>query len=282
VDVLTHLGLRSPGDGAPGDFAVVLGQTAFYEAYLRSVAPEVAPELLGALRGKDLVRVDALAAGLPDRIAAAVRGIPRLVGPATDGAVLEEAERLAGGAPGALAALENLREILSHLDAAGRLGAVILDLGLVGRFGYYTGAVFEAYAASLGFTVASGGRYDGLLSRFGAELPATGFSISLERLLSVLPEGEGEPLLVLVGGGVRGTRAAEALRAWGVPVLHHPEGLAPREAEVYARAAGASYYAHPMEDGSVGLTAVGRTSSVVPLGEVAEAVLGRVREGVAR
>src|SRR5918997_6447328 len=93
VDVLNTLGLE-----APGDFAVVLGQTAFYKAYLRRTAPEVAPAFLAALAAKDLVRVDALAATLPDE-AAAVREIPRLVGPAADGAVLEEAANFAKGAP---------------------------------------------------------------------------------------------------------------------------------------------------------------------------------------
>src|ERR671916_1490761 len=94
VDVLNTLGLE-----APGDFAVVLGQTAFYEAYLRRAAPEAAPTLLAALAAKELVRDDAVAAGLPNEVAGPVRGIPRLVGPAADGAVLEEATRLAGGAP---------------------------------------------------------------------------------------------------------------------------------------------------------------------------------------
>jgi ATP phosphoribosyltransferase regulatory subunit len=73
----------------------VLGQTAFYEAYLRRAAPEAAPAFLAALAAKDLVRVDALAADLPDKSPAAVREIPRLVGPAADGAVLEEAAKFA-------------------------------------------------------------------------------------------------------------------------------------------------------------------------------------------
>jgi ATP phosphoribosyltransferase regulatory subunit len=273
VDVLEHAGLRAPADGTPGDFAVVLGQAAFYEAYLRRAAPEVAREVMRSLRAKDLVGVDALAAGLPDRVAAAVRGIPRLVGPAGDGAVLEEAERLAGGVPEALLALENLRGILGHLEAAGALDAGILDLGLVGRFGYYTGAVFEAYSADLGFTIASGGRYDGLLSRFGADLPATGFSISLERLLSVLPEGEPRPLLVLLGGGVEGTRTAGALRGAGVPVLHHPEGLPLDRAAAYARSVGASHLGYPVE-GGLELAPVGGEPIMVPLEEVAGRVLG--------
>jgi ATP phosphoribosyltransferase regulatory subunit len=276
VDVLGHLGLR-----APGDFAVVLGQTALYEAYLRREAPEAAGEVLRSLRAKDLVGVDALAAGLPDRVAAAVRGIPRLVGPAADGAVLGEAERLVGGVPEAALALDNLRGILGHLEAAGALGAVILDLGLVGRFGYYTGAVFEAYASSLGFTIASGGRYDGLLSRFGRDLPATGFSISLERLLSVLPEGGPAPLLVLFGGSVAGTRIAGALREEGVPVLHHPEALTGERAGAYARSVSASHLGHPLEDGSVGLVPLGGEPVVASVAEVAGRVLGlAAREGV--
>src|ERR671913_1140486 len=57
VDVMNTLGLE-----APGDFAVVLGQTAFYESYLRHAAPEAAPDLLAALTAKDLVRVEAVAA----------------------------------------------------------------------------------------------------------------------------------------------------------------------------------------------------------------------------
>src|SRR5919206_5167931 len=112
VDVLNTLGLE-----APGNFAVVLGQTAFYEAYLRRAAPEAAPAFLAALAAKDLVRVDALSADLPDGVSAAVREIPRLVGPAADGAVLEEAAKFAEGVPEALEALENLREILRHLEA---------------------------------------------------------------------------------------------------------------------------------------------------------------------
>ncbi|MDP9479086.1 MAG: ATP phosphoribosyltransferase regulatory subunit, partial [Actinomycetota bacterium] len=224
VDVLESLGLR-----APSDFAVVLGQSAFYAGYLRHAVPEAAPAVISALAAKDLVAVDAVADALPGDAAAGVRAVPRLVGPATDGSVLEEAARFATGEE-ARAALANLREILRHLEAHGALGAVILDLGLIGRHDYYTGAVFEVYASGLGFTIANGGRYDNLLRRFGKELPATGFAIYLERLLSVLPEEEPAPLLVLVGGDVEGIAAAAGLRSRGVPVVHVCEDLQPEAA----------------------------------------------------
>ncbi len=278
VDVLNSLGL-----GAPDDFAVVLGQIGFYAAYLRHAAPEAAPALLEALAAKDLVRVDTLAADLPDAISAGVRGIPRLVGPATEGAVLEEAARLAAGAPEASAALENLREILHHLDAHGCLGAVILDLGLIGRHNYYTGAVFEAYSPRLGFTVANGGRYDNLLTRFGRALPATGFAIYLERLLSVLPEREPAPLLVLVGGGVEGTKAAASLRRSGVPTLHLPEDLEPDAAAEYASSVDAGWVCYPASGGvKLAASRPGALFEAIEIEDVAEKVLGGVPRGAQR
>ena len=243
VDVLQSLGL-----GAPSDFAVVLGQSAFYAGYLRHAAPETATAVTGALAAKDLVAVDEIAGELPADAAAGVRGIPRIVGPATEESLLEEAGRFAVSEE-AGEALENLREILRHLEAHGALGAVILDLGLSGRHDYYTGAVYEAYAAGLGFTVANGGRYDNLLRRFGKELPATGFAIYLERLLSVLPEKEPQPLLVLVGGDVDGIEAAAGLRRLGVPVLHLSEDLPPEAAVEYARSVEAAWISYPATGG---------------------------------
>ena len=241
VETLQSLGLR-----APRDFVLVLGQSAFYEGYLRRVAPEAASELLAALAAKDLVRVDEISPDIPDE-AAGVREIPRLVGPATDASVMQMAERYAEGE--AVAALENLREILAHLDAGGYLDSVMLDFGLIGRHNYYTGAVYEVYASGLGFTVANGGRYDNLLRRFGEPLPATGFAISLERLMSVLPDREPPPLLVLVGGAVEATRLAAQLRSSGVPVLHLADDLAPEAALDYAISVEASWVGYPSPEG---------------------------------
>jgi ATP phosphoribosyltransferase regulatory subunit len=48
---------------------------------------------------------------------------------------------------------------------------------------YYDGLVFHAYAGPAALPVGGGGRYDRLFRALGAELPAVGFSLSLERLL---------------------------------------------------------------------------------------------------
>ncbi len=242
VDVLENLGLR-----AGEDFRVVLGQAAFYRGYIEENAPDAATELLAALAGKDLVRVEEISKTLPDDVAAGVRAIPRIVGPADDGEVLDEAEKHAVGEAGE--AFENLRKILGHLEAAGRLGAVMLDFGLIGRHGYYTGAVYEAYAAGLGFTIANGGRYDTLLEDFGVSLPATGFAISLERLVSILPHEPEVSLLVLAGSDASATKTADELRGNGVSVLHVAEDLSPEEAFEYALSVDAGWVAYPSESG---------------------------------
>src|SRR5215210_5142382 len=220
VDVLGTLGLR-PG----ADFALVLGQAAFYRGYLNGAAPGVAAEVLAALADKDLVRVDEISNTLEPEVAATVREIPRLVGPAEDGTMLERAARYAGENEEAAAALENLRQILDHLRAIGCLEGVMLDFGLIGRHDYYTGAVYEVYASGLGFT------------------------ISLERLVSVLPVEEPAPLVVLVGASVDATGAAAGLRGLGVPVLHLADDLPPERAAAYARSVDAGWVGYPAPEG---------------------------------
>jgi histidyl-tRNA synthetase len=74
---------------------------------------------------------------------------------------------------------------------------IVIDPGVVRGLGYYTGPVYEA---ELTFeildekgrkrqfgSVAGGGRYDGLVKRFtGQDVPATGVSIGVDRLLAAL------------------------------------------------------------------------------------------------
>ncbi len=86
-------------------------------------------------------------------------------------------------------ALENLRWIIETSNDAAEGYAVEFDPSLVRGQGYYTGTVFEVESIKFGGTVAGGGRYDGLISRFiGGEIPAVGFSIGVERIYLLLRE----------------------------------------------------------------------------------------------
>ena len=66
-----------------------------------------------------------------------------------------------------------------------------LDFSVARGLGYYTGPVFEAILDDMpGIgSVFSGGRYDGLVSRFSdLEIPCTGASIGIDRLFAALKE----------------------------------------------------------------------------------------------
>ena len=58
------------------------------------------------------------------------------------------------------------------------------DLTMVRGLDYYTGFIFEVEVKEMPWSIGGGGRYDNLLKKMGAEdLPATGFSGSIERLM---------------------------------------------------------------------------------------------------
>jgi ATP phosphoribosyltransferase regulatory subunit len=46
--------------------------------------------------------------------------------------------------------------------------------------------VFKIYGERFGFELGGGGRYDGLLAKFGWDLPAVGFSLTLDRILPLV------------------------------------------------------------------------------------------------
>ena len=131
-----------------------------------------------------------------------------------------------------------LREIADLLNAMNLADEVVaFDPAIVRGLGYYTGPVLEAQVTfeitdedgrprQFG-SVAGGGRYDGLVGRFlDRELPATGVSIGVDRLLAALEAGgrinasaETGPVLVVVfdrGAMAEYVRIAEELRAAGI------------------------------------------------------------------
>jgi ATP phosphoribosyltransferase regulatory subunit len=143
-------------------------------------------------------------------------------------------------------ALDNLMEIYELLKAYGVADYVTFDLGLIRDFDYYTGMVFEAYTAGLGFPLCGGGRYDNLLSAFGAPCPATGFALGVERIMLALErQGAAKPskrrdayVAYGTGGVVAAVKKARELRGEGRVVELALES-APRDtAERYCRAKG--------------------------------------------
>ncbi len=103
-----------------------------------------------------------------------------------------------GGSAAGAKGVETLSAMAAQLKALGLDEArAKIDLSVIRGLEYYTGPVFEAELLSaitddkgrpvrVG-SVASGGRYDGLVERFkGVEVPAVGVSIGVSRLLAAL------------------------------------------------------------------------------------------------
>ncbi|WP_278941156.1 ATP phosphoribosyltransferase regulatory subunit [Anaerotruncus colihominis] len=116
------------------------------------------------------------------RAALALRYLPRLFGGEE---VFEKAYALFDE-NGARESLDYLRSIYDYLRQLGLEGSVIVDLGLVNQIEYYTGIIFRGYFDGIGEPVLSGGRYDNLISDFGAALPAVGFAVNADLASAVI------------------------------------------------------------------------------------------------
>ncbi len=114
--------------------------------------------------------------------------------------VFDHLKRIVGSSTVGFQGVEELKQIFELLSAQG-YGAdrIRVDPSVVRGLGYYTGPVYEAELTFEIFdekgrkrqfgSVAGGGRYDDLVKRFtGQEVPATGVSIGVDRLLAALRE----------------------------------------------------------------------------------------------
>jgi histidyl-tRNA synthetase len=84
----------------------------------------------------------------------------------------------------------NMTEIISSAKTMVADGVkVVFDPTLVRGMGYYTGPIFEVTIDDYNFSIAGGGRYDKMIGNFcGQEIPATGFSIGFERIITILKD----------------------------------------------------------------------------------------------
>ena len=88
------------------------------------------------------------------------------------------------------AAPQSLERILACVRAMDRPGvSVVFDPTLVRGMGYYTGTIFECTIDGYGFAIAGGGRYDKMVGKYsGTDVPACGFSIGFERIITILQD----------------------------------------------------------------------------------------------
>jgi ATP phosphoribosyltransferase regulatory subunit len=167
-------------------FQIDLGHPDFFRGLLEEVTSDAGKrrEIREALARKDSSTLGRLVQELSPspEVAEALLALPTLFGREI---VLERAAKHAR-TDRARRALANLAEVYRLLKIYGLADSVLLDLGEVRGFDYYSGLYFEAYISGFGASIAGGGRYDDMLGRFGYDCPAVGFAIDVARALAIM------------------------------------------------------------------------------------------------
>ena len=163
------------------DFRFTVGNVAYLQALTRDLDTN-AIALNEAIRRKNIPELTRLLASL-DLDAErknALAQLPTLWGgaDALDRAPIINSE--------SRAAIEHLRAVVAQLTRFGLSDHITLDLAENREMAYYTGILFEGFIEGLGFSVASGGRYDNLIAHYGHTIPAVGFAIGVDRILTAL------------------------------------------------------------------------------------------------
>ena len=182
-EILTTLGFD--------DFVIRINHRRFIAAWLSQipVADERFGDVLVTIDKVDKIGKEGVAKELAEKGYSSdqIAGITGWIGEHHPPEWLDSiAARFAGNAD---SGLENLRQILQLTSGCKAAGKVRLDPSLARGLGYYTGAIMEINVKDMPGSIAGGGRYDNLIGMFlGAEVPACGFSLGLERILVIMQE----------------------------------------------------------------------------------------------
>ena len=163
--------------GTEGRHCISLGHSGLVQRAIEATGLDDVQRttLLRSLARKDKAGV----ASLGGTASAVVEALCGLHGPPD--AVIARVRPLLGDHSDLAPGVARLEAVLAALPDDVR-SRCLLDLGELLGFGYYTGVVFQAWVPGVGRPVASGGRYDRLIARYGRDVPAAGFAIDEEAL----------------------------------------------------------------------------------------------------
>jgi ATP phosphoribosyltransferase regulatory subunit len=212
-----QLMLRALSLAGIGDVHLDLGHVGVFRALVAraGIEPTLESALFAALQGKDVSEVHALTAAVAAPWREALRRLPDLYG---DRGVLEAAARELPPLPEVRQALEALAAMA---DATAPGSATLhFDLAELRGYHYHSGVVFAAYTAGHATAIAAGGRYDEVGRAFGRARPATGFSLDLVELSTIIGTAAVPGAVLAPSGGDPGLLATiDALRAAGEVVV---------------------------------------------------------------
>ena len=168
-------------------FILTIGQGEFFNTLLSkaSMSDGVKRQLRCAAARKNITRLQEILsdANVPRSLTEIILSVPNLFG---HGHVIDEAASIAGHWDDSLAAIDRIRDVHGLLTKEGYGEHILVDLGEIRSFDYYTGLVFNIFIDGSGWELGSGGRYDNLIGCFGHECPSTGFAFDLGRLFQLV------------------------------------------------------------------------------------------------
>lgn len=172
------------GAAGVGPVHVDIGHPGIYRALLDGarLGADESEALFGAVQQKDAASVAEAASVLGDESSAALARLTRLHG---DAGVIEEARRALPALPAVAQALDALARLAREVRAPGV--SLSFDLAELGGFNYENGIVFAAFVPRSPDALARGGRYDGVGRAFGRARAATGFTMDLREVASLVP-----------------------------------------------------------------------------------------------
>nr|WP_207716471.1 ATP phosphoribosyltransferase regulatory subunit [Clostridioides difficile] len=80
-------------------------------------------------------------------------------------------------------ALEELKQVNNLIEECNFLDKARFDLSMITMLDYYEGIMFRGYYPNSYKEILSGGRYDSLTKKYGKEIPAIGFTLSVDELM---------------------------------------------------------------------------------------------------
>jgi len=152
------------------------------------VPADLGPGVLMTLDKLDKLRPEAVTAELADR------GLPQetaaeLVAAMTAGDAEDRIRDALKQSDVGSAGLDEVDEVLSLVAPQLPPGRIAFIPRLVRGLSYYTGPIWELTAPGVAGSMGGGGRYDHLIEQLGGpDVPATGTSLGIERILSLLPD----------------------------------------------------------------------------------------------
>jgi histidyl-tRNA synthetase len=181
-DALAGLGI--------GEFRVQLNSRRVLAGLLEAfgVPADLGPGVLITLDKLDKLQPDAVTAELsqrgldPERAAELVDA---MIAPDSAGRIREALKQSEEGSAG----LDEVDRVLTLVAPELPPGRIAFTPRMVRGLSYYTGPIWELTAEGVAGSMGGGGRYDHLIAQLGGpDVPATGTSLGIERILSLVPD----------------------------------------------------------------------------------------------